>query len=391
MSKFNFKSTEDYKLQQTRDQHIYLDLTISNGDHFPIPAKYAEIRSSSVIENPEEYHLSVERFSIPAQMINLLNFGPGSQSIPSHSPSGSSNSITIFYTGVYQQTFLSLPTPVDYTGSTLQNSLPFGLNVSPLSISGTYLNFYQSFADSTNQAISAAENQIKNNCPTYNVDFTPFINYEPQTNLFRLNSPRQYNVLISNSPQLWMNAHLFTYYQSFQSIANNIQTQLNATGCDYRLKIKNNGGLVGGNQGIALIELPDLTGTQITGITQVQEFPTLYNFNDFKRIVMLTNDIPVTPTIISNLDQTNTILEPTRQVFNTFEVQGDAGFDIRSNLQFVLVGPRRYLDLQGNDPLRKLNIDIYWEDNAQNLIPIYIPAHDSINLLCQLTKKIKAV
>jgi hypothetical protein len=368
-----------YYNNKYKDSHIYLDMTIPNPSHTPIQANLSDVRSDPIVNNPSKYHLSIERFSIPGQLIplqNLPNFGTGAL-----------NSITISYTGIYSQSFMGIPTQADYTGSTVQLSQPLGVELGDRHMSGAFINFYQTFADSTNLALLNSENTIKGSCPTYNADFTPFVSFNSSNDLFNLNVPRQYNEAIPGAPKIFMNNLLYNYYQSFQSTAYNIQNLPNPTGCDYQIRLKNNGGPISSSNAITLLSIPgSITGNYITGLSLQQEFPTLYNFNSFKRIVMTTSDFPVANTIVSNLNQ-GTIGDQSRQYFTTFQVSGDQGFDVRSNIQFTLVGPRRYIDLTGTDSLRKLGLKLFWEDNLQHLFPLYIPSHNAINILAQLSDK----
>ena len=130
----NKNKDKSYYNSKYMDSHIYIDMTIPNPTHTPIQAILADVRSDPIVSNPSKYHLSIERFSIPGQLIplqNLPNFGTGSL-----------NSVTINYTGNYAQSFMGIPTQADYTGSTVQLSQPLGIELGNIHMSGAFINWF---------------------------------------------------------------------------------------------------------------------------------------------------------------------------------------------------------------------------------------------------------
>jgi hypothetical protein len=56
-------------------------------------------------------------------------------------------------------------------------------------------------------------------------------------------------------------------------------------------------------------------------------------------------------------------------------------------VQFYIQGERRLIDLNGNVPLKQMSWNLYWSDQLQNLVPLYIPPYQSIGVLVQFIKK----
>lgn len=384
----NNKVGRDYliteqKLQDTRDAHIYFNITLQNPTGTPIQAQYAEVRSDPITLNPEDYHMSIERFNIPTVMVPLdinkvFTTGPlsGVPTIPI--------SVTIAYTGLYSQVFWGTGSNTfpDYTGSS-----PFPLGI-PNDPQLSY-NYYQSVCDIFNTTIKTAESNLASNAPTYTGDFTPFFSYDANVNLFRINAPKQYCLDNgSNVPKLWINNSGYLKVNSIPAMANSISLQQNPTGCDYQLKIRNNGGLQNGTiNGWGVLNIPYTTqASYITGLSLPQEYNNLSNINTMISLQFLTNDIPVTPQGHNNQNP-GTVSDQSRLIFTNFQVPSSIGWDVRNTVSFFLQGERRLIDLQGNNPLRKLSWNLYWSDTAQHLFPVYIPPYSAIDILVQFIKK----
>jgi hypothetical protein len=372
----------EQKIDNSRDSHIYFNITLVNNSPTPIQAQYAEVRSDPLLINPEDYHMSIERFTVPTLLtipLDSYDYGTGGSTYPTVV------SCTIAYTGTYVQAFWGTGSlsPPDYTGPVGGNG-PLGLLGNDKALN---INYYQSVCDIMNSTIAQAETTIKANCPTYTGDFTPFMSYDSNTNLFSINTPRTYSVDNPGAPQLWFNKNAYIYLNSVPAIANNI-SQSNPTGCDYRIKCRNYGGINGGHvNGITVLSIPySITGSTCTGYSNPQEYPGLGNITIFDTIQFLTNDIPVTPQGINN-QTINAISDTSRLVFTNYKVISDVGYDIRNFVSFYLQGERRLIDLQGNDPLRKISWNIYWSDPNQNLYPVYIQQNYPVDVLVLFVKK----
>jgi hypothetical protein len=377
----------EQKIDNSRDSHIYFNITLINNTGAANPAQYAELRSDPLLINPEDYHMSIERFSIPTIMVPLdINscFSTPGSSVFGNTKLG--NSVTIAYSGAYSQVYFgtgSMGNFPDYTGSV---PYPIGITQS----SQLSFNYYQSVCDIFNNSISSAETNMKSQRAMYNADFTPFFTYDNSQSIFRINTPRQYDVnLGSTAPQLWVNNVAYLKINSIPAMANNQPIMPNPTGCDYQIKCRNAGGPASGNiNGLTLLSIPNsLTGgVFITGNSNPQEFNNLANLNTMNTLQLLTNDIPVTPQGINN-QSAGTLSDQSALIFTNFGTITSQGSDIRNFANFFVQGERRLIDLQGNDPLRKLSFNLYWADSAQHLTQVYIPPYYSVDVLVLFIKK----
>ncbi len=104
-----------------------------------------------------------------------------------------------------------------------------------------------------------------------------------------------------------------------------------------------------------------------------QEFSTLSSWNDFTSLVFMTSSIPIKKENIGiQSDNGQPIQLP---IFTDFEVHTDVGNDLRRTIEYFPQGPYRMTSLNGNSPLKNIDLRIYWTDNFSNLYPLMIPSH----------------
>ena len=112
-----------------------------------------------------------------------------------------------------------------------------------------------------------------------------------------------------------------------------------------------------------------------------QEYATLYNWNALRNVVFLTNNIPVVAEYIpinnnSGTQSTNNFLS----ILTDFQATAGNASSFKGYLQFANQGEFRRLDMKGKQPLRNFDIQVNWQDQLQNLYPIFIPPFDSISI-----------
>jgi len=380
------KLPADYN--EGKNAHRYYNITLINPTNLPSNAYYIETRSDPILEDPEKYHMSIERFDIPCAYLPLQIV----ESISGQTGT-SGQGFVISYTGVNSDvnnrgTVVS-PVIPDYTG---YNGQPIGIDKTSglnsashqeVSSSSSWVYYYESYLDCYNSAIADAESYLKTIAPTYSVDFTPFFSYNPNSQLITLNAPQQYNMNITGAPQLQWGSLTQYYLQSIPVIYANQEAP---SFPDCTAKIYPRGGPSSSQvNGWQSIQIPNtLTPTYFTGICLSQEWASLTNWQYPKTLQFLTNTIPVTLQDINN-QNLGTISDASSLVFTNFDIP--LGVESRSVVQFYIQGERRLIDLNGNVPLKQMGWTLYWSDQYQNLIPLYLPPYQSIGVLVQFIKK----
>lgn len=374
---------------ESKDSHKYFNITLVNKTNNPLQASYLELRSDAVLPNPEQYHMSIERFDIPCSYLPLQVV-----EVAVGITGSSGQGFCISYTGTLtpnERGNVVSPQIPDYTG--INGQVPVGLGPGVQyndeegmvigTVNSSFAYYYETMLDCFNFAIADAENWTIDNCPTYTADFTPFFSYNANSQLITLNAPQQYNLNITGAPKLQWGA-VTQYF--LQSIPVRYADQENPAGNCATAKIYPRGGPESSQlNGWQQIQIPNtLTPTYFTGICLTQEWPCLENFQFPKTLQFLTNTIPVTLQDINN-QNLGTVSDPSSLIFTNFDIP--LGTDSRSVVQFYIQGERRLIDLNGNVPLKQMSWNLYWSDQLQNLVPLYIPPYQSIGVLVQFIKK----
>lgn len=106
-----------------------------------------------------------------------------------------------------------------------------------------------------------------------------------------------------------------------------------------------------------------------------QEYNTLAYWNSFRNLVFVTGSIPVAseyvPTSVFGPNSGSGI-NNSRQILTDFEPLLQYAGDSRTNLQYYPQGPYRLVNLETNIPLRRFDVQIFWQDNNNVLRPVYL-------------------
>ena len=127
-------------------------------------------------------------------------------------------------------------------------------------------------------------------------------------------------------------------------------------------------------------------------IKQAQELSTIDTWTPVNAIVFTTTSLPI---VINQFSATSSIgdLPPSTSISNEFafiitDIQSnDQGF--RPNLIYTPSAQYRYIDMTGNQPIRNIDISVFWRSNTGDLIPFVLAsgAMASIKLLFEKKDK----
>lgn len=318
---------------ESAEENIYYNVVINGKAGTSIPAIYNETRTESILENPSNYQLTIQRFYVPAFNIPILLFKDNYYSV------------SMTYGGT------TITKPLIYTS--------FSIAPYPNPIYD-----YQHMVDIVNTAIEDAYNDLKALFPAGPPTEAPFITFNPTNKLFSLNAEQLYDPAVAGGAtfELWFNFPLGSLFVGFQQFYNDISSPLNS-----RFIIKNNGN----------------NTTTYNGkpyYSTEAEYNTLYLWNSLESIVFTTGSIPVVPE--NNSGQ----VALKQQVITDFIPL--ASINDRTAIQYYPQGALRWYDLQGSTPLRNIDVQVYWKDKTGQLYPVYIFETESLSIKIQFRKKL---
>jgi hypothetical protein len=374
------------KYDPTQPFQVYYTIDMINNDTTgsrPLPAiRFDEIRNSPFLNAPENYFISVVRFSFMSPTlpvfipqcqlgqnnINLLNY-----------------SFTMSYT--YLGTTYNYQQYINYIPFDLSQPLPNPpLEFQDLTSGYYYMYSYQQWCSMLNQGLIDCFNGLNaiitglgGTLPTTN---PPFLEFDPQNYIFTLNADELgYASTLPSPISLFANTTLQTILTGFQYIKYGDTGIPN--GKNYQFMIYNTNNL---NQ----IILPSYTALQM-----YQEVSSVALMNPIQSIVFGTTLIPVVPENVSvpkiwgsdsgllNVGNNSNIAP----VLTDFQVPFSPTNTYRPNIEYAPSGEYRLIDLYGVSPLSSVDINIYWKDQFGGLHPMLLGAGCSGNLKLLFRRK----
>ena len=369
--------------------HIYYNIVIphshvNNPTNAPTPAVFTETRSTPIVNDPEDFLLSVVRWQIPCQFIPIfINQGyflPGQ-------PLSTSASVTLSYGGNNIQQFI-YHVPEDRTITQPQDPrtlirdpatgqlVPIGFTTQGYLYYAVYS--YQAYVNQINTALAAAFVLLPLPvvAPPYQA---PYMIYDSFTNLFSIIVDQR---LPAIGFQLYFSEVTYRLFvPSFNVIIQGYSTPL---GKDILFNLEN-------DNNNNYIPSPVVAGVNFWQMRQ--ERPTIDNWYSAKSLVMTVSNVPIrsefTPNStgddVANIDgfvrtgssASNSFLPILTDFIPT--LQNKAG-DFLTNVTYTPTAEYRLIDLIGSDPLQTVSIQIYWSDNYLRLFPLLIWPHQICNI-----------
>jgi hypothetical protein len=127
-------------------------------------------------------------------------------------------------------------------------------------------------------------------------------------------------------------------------------------------------------------------------IKQVQELVTITTWTPINAIVFTSNTLPIVPNQVSAVSTLG--VEPTpSSTGNDFaliitDIQSSDGF--LPNILYVPSGENRYIDMTGNQPIRNIDINVFYRVKTGQLIPLRLPSGGTASIKLLFKKKIQA-
>jgi len=370
---------------------VYLDLVITNLDtttQAPPTLYYNQTRNSPVISNPEDYYLSIIRFTLDTPTLPIF--------LPEIQPNQSNVNLTIYsvslsWTDLISGTTFSQLEYIIYAPQDLSATVPQPPSQTTTGLQDNSTGYYYIY---TFQYWIYLINQTFQNCfdnlaiqvaaaglvlPTNNA---PIMTFDTTTLIAILNCDvLGYNYNSTDFIKIYMNPALFQLFSSFPFIIESF----NQTNNNLNVLIQTNT-FGGANE----IQFPPITPTY-TAIQVIQEYSTTALWSPITSIVFCSNTLPIVPTNISApavyVDGTlfnngnNSMVE---QIITDFV--SDNGF-YKPNIVYNPTAQYRLISLTGNRPIYNVDISVFWKDRIGALVPLKLGSGTTATIKILFTKK----
>lgn len=390
---------------------VYFDITVSNLQSTvtePPVFYFNEQRSSPFLMNPEDYYLSILRFTVETGTLPVF--------IPTIQPNQGDRDLTIYSVNLewtdpatlitYSsgETFLryypqdksaALPPPPNTTANGVQNNSSGYYNVYNYTVLTILTNAALQIASTALEAAALAGGAT---LPSY---FSPVMVWDTSSNSAVLYfDVAGYNTYFPSSTypvppvgyapiKLYFNAPLYGLFPSFPVEFLGYGAGLN--GKNFRFDPFNIGGIDNGTITPFPVPTPPLPATWTS--TQVyQEYSTIANFSPIVAIVFTSNTLPIhpnqvsTPVVYNNAQQI--VLGGNNSDFANIitDLVSDTG-QYKPNLVYNPSSEYRLITLYGNRPLSNIDIQVYWRDKFGRLNPFRLASGEAITIKVAFLKK----
>lgn len=316
------------------DDIVYFNAFLNNSTNREQVINFSEVRAQNIINKANDYYMSVVRFDIPNLINPIFNF------------INNTGSITIREAGVDKQEFLVY---LNY-GNTLPNIVP--------AQQGIY--YFQQLLDMINNALALAHA-----APPVSTGNIPRM---------LLRSDGRFEMVIDQtySSQIYFNNDLYYLFIGMEAIFNGYDAP---NGTNYEILNKDNGNNTG------TYNLP-LVGTFNLN---VQENNSQYLWPDFKSIVITSSILPVTNELIGvNGAGINTEVAAITDFIPVRDTT--AGID-RNDFVYRAQYDFRFIDLNGRNPIRKIDFQVFYVTTLGQLVPLTIGPGQTATIKLQFVKK----
>ena len=396
-------------LNEASPDQVYFDITVSNFQStttVPPVFQFNEQRTLPFISNPQDYYLSILRFTMETGSLPLF--------IPSIEPNQADVNKTIYsFTLEYTQpvapftVFTSGQQFVQWIPQDTSAPVPLAPSLNVNKVQNNDTGYYNCYSYSywiylIDLALEAAFATLKAAVlaavpvvamPT---DYAPFLNWDTTANQAALYADEagytvdSGGVLVDNI-RIYCNAPTFTLFNSFPAVY--LGYSGIADGKNYQLIIPN----IGAVNLITITPVqpppvPPATTVTYRAIVLYQEYATIANWSPITALVFTSNTLPIQ----SNQVSTPIVYDDTEQfrfsgnnsnIANiiTDMVSNDGQY--RPNMVYVPSAEYRLVTLYGNRPLSNVDLNIFWRTKTGQLIPYRINSGEAVTIKMAFLKK----
>lgn len=347
--------------------HIYYNAFVKNDSFTDIFINYQDIRSSPILNKPDDYNLVITKFSLPVISLPLFIFLPNTYKL------------TLSYNNIeYEST-------VQYISQS---------ELSPTDTEYYFVYSYDHFINMVNATFQSALTGLKTLGGTGSIATStpPKLKYNYNTKQFQLwCESAYYNNDVSIPIKIFVSTTFSKFFQSF-----NLIEYVNTTR-RYQFVVRN----TGFNNLIANSSPSTTYNTYGSGLNPYnvamtvieEEYETLNNFNSVQGVV-ITSSMPVNAESVSSSFTGNSSggnlpsqsSNSSLKIIAEFTIGQDA-FLRGSNLVYLPSAEYRRMDLTSQTPLTSVDFKIYWYDNQGVFYQYKLTSYESAVVKMLFEKK----
>ena len=393
--------------------HIYYNITISDDktgtvsdaggalveqptQGSDIPLVFSQSRATAYLLHPDQYFLTVVRFTIETPSFPV--FVP----LPIVGQSDVNKlvyNVTLLYNNIpYKKNVIWIPQ--DNTVN-----IPTGIvtkgDVSP-SNPYYYCYSYQHFVDCINNAFKAIIVDIKNDTGD---DFNPpYLQYDALTNLFTIGADvADYRTASDGSLLgqigIYFNAELYNLFASLPYIytAGNVNVLSGDNlQMDYQILLTTGTNVATASPQPYITNVRKNILTGVNDVISVQEYQTLSLWCPIKSLIFKTNLLCTVPEIMATpavYEDGNTNINGGKQNADILNImvdyvpQLDKGTEYKPYIFYQPNGEYKLTELYGKVAVDAIDISVFWKDCFGNLIPFTLSASSSATIKILFRKK----
>ena len=330
-------------METVPNTNAYLNISLSNRSDSELrPASYSENRQVAILDEMSKWQFAITRFRIPSFAIPIFRFRAGSY-------------------------FVTLQG--DLTGNFYQEEVMY-IPTTPSQPDNNVIYNYESFLTMINTALETLTTAFNTGGLENDLDFAPFITYNPQTQLFSLFGPKeQMYPAVPDGAKLMFSAPLFNFFSSMD-VQNNGLPSLLYPRTEYTMMFrdkKTNTILTTSDK-----FLPALAGD---ALESMEETVTLQQWSDIRRIILGCSQFPAQQEMISvGVDGSNLVI----RMYTDFTPSSDLPFK-RDNFQYI-PSVFRWTNFQSTGPLTKIDLQVFVVDRYGETYVVQIPPNEAIEV-----------
>jgi hypothetical protein len=340
--------------------NVYYNITISNNTNTVQLAKFNETRRDIILCNPNEYYITIARFTVPLNSVPILI-------MPMETGSTTNSTLKV--------TLTHRPTNTDYTETVLY--LPDN-NLTPINQKFFYVYTYTSFIEMINNALFLAFTALSG-AHAVTATKAPYFLYDPDTQLINLIAQRSsydINSGVNYEIEIWGNGPLLSYCEALR-----VDFVVNGDPKRGRFLITANP-----NNENGYAPFGNVPADPADYIILKQEYKTIEYWNSFRNLLFTTNLLPIRNEYLP----TSTTGEGVNNFFpilTDYEPLLALAGDTRSILNYVSNGQYRLTDILSTDCLRRFDLQLYWIDQDNVFHPLELYPNTTIKVKILFVRK----
>lgn len=362
----------------TSPTHVYMDISILNnnqGSLPPVQLRFSDTRPKAVIDDPQEWYMSVIRFHIDT--ISLPCMIP---QIKTGQPDINKTiySFTLKYkTYIYQQYVIFAPQ--DAT-SKVPTSTSFQDNSTGYYFIYSNSYFIRLCNNALLEAYKGLSALVVGAGDTLPSAYEPWLAYDPTSSEIIMNCDKAgYDLqFVENPIEIYFNTPCYNLFSSFEFTT---KTYNDPNGLNFQLNVFNN------------LDTNTMDLTNYTAIQCYQEYPSTSTWSCVQSIILTSSNLPINPSIQASpqvFNSTTSMQINTQNVnvpvISDFEVALNTGKEYKPSINYAPY-TYRLIDMYGHNAINQINIEAYWKDIYNNQYPLMLNSNTNANIKILFRKK----